>query len=753
MDGGRHTNCSYLRGYDRRRKSQAMPSLKILRLSGLLVLIPLGVATAQDGNAPIVLEAVNVEGVASPDTAWGPVGGYVPKTTETGAKTDTPILKIPQSIDVISADQIRAQGATTVSEALRYSAGVAVEQYGSSSQFDTYTLLRGFKADFFLDGLRLPDGTASSDWASSVVEPYGLERIEVLKGPSSVLYGQSGPGGIVNMVSKRPTEDKLREVEVQTGSFGRLQGAFDLSGPLDPEGQFLYRLTGLGRLSETQVDFMEDNRLFIAPALTWNPSEDTSLTFLGRHLMERGAKTGFNYLPTDGTLESVPGYGRLPYSRYSGEPGFDRLDRDQSSVGYVLDHRFNDAFSFHQNARYTHNDLYLRALNRNGELVIDPDPAVAPSLNRRAFRIDSGASAMTIDNRVEAAFDTAALSHKVIVGADYRNDESQYDTGAGPAAPIEIFDPDYGARIRDPGISFQKKDARLSQFGVYVQDQITYGGWVATLAGRYDWSSIDTDIVTVASGTIAKSSTKDRAFSGRAGLSYVFESGIAPYVSYSTSFQPTAETGEDGTPFDPLLGRQIEAGVKYQPPGMDALFTAAIFDIEQTNTPTADRTNLLFREQLGEVRVRGFEAEVRGQMTREIGLIASYAYLDHKVTRSTVAADIGNRLASTPVHQASLWAEYGFHDGILEGLSLGTGIRYVGSSYNGMNTVQVPSYALVDMGLTYDFGAIGNRIDGAQLQVNATNLFDKYYVTQCGNVPGCTLGSGRTITAALRFQF
>lgn len=717
------------------------------------MLMPPASATAQDNEDPTVLEAISVKGARITTNGWGPVGGYAASATRTGAKSDTPILEIPQTVNVIPAEQIKAQAATSVSKALRYSAGVLTEQYGTASRFDTYTLVRGFPADFFLDGLALPDTSASNGFAGSVIEPYGLERIEILKGPSSALYGQSGPGGIINLVSKRPTEEPLREMEFQTGSFDRLQGAFDLSGPVDAEGQLLYRLTGLARSADTQVDFIEDDRLFIAPALTWQPSQDTSLTFLAQHVREKGAKTGFNYLPTDGTLRDVPGYGKLRFSRYSGEPGFDRLEREQTSVGYVFGHRIDETFSLHQSVRFTRNDLYLRALNRSGELIVDPDPSVAPRLNRRAFRIDSSADALAIDNRLEAEFDTGYLSHALIVGADYRNDRSRYDTGAGPAAPIAIFDPVYGIGMTDPGINFQKKDARIKQFGVYAQDQIALDNWIATLSARYDWSSIETDIETVATGARAATSTRDQAFSGRAGLGYLFETGFAPYVSYSTSFKPTAETGVDGAAFDPLVGRQLEAGVKYQPTGLDALFTAAAFDIRQTNTPTADSTTPLFRRQVGVVRVRGFELEARGNVTDQLELIASYAHLDNRVLESSFTADIGNRLASTPRDQASLWADYGFDQGPLEGLTVGGGVRYVGSTFNGTNTVKVPAYALLDAALTYDFGALKDGASGPQLQVNASNLLDKYYVTQCGNVPGCTLGSRRTITATMRVSF
>ncbi|KRE08994.1 hypothetical protein ASE61_05520 [Bosea sp. Root670] len=722
-------------------------ALSQISLPALFVALATGASAQQSGPA-IRLDTIEVQGTR--EQALGPVNGYVATRSATGSKTDTPLIEVPQTVNVVTADQIRAQGAQSVSESLRYTAGVRGETYGAASQFDSYTQIRGFKGDLFLDGLRLPDGAATADWTTSVVEPYGLERVEVLKGPSSVLYGQSGPGGLVNMVSKRPTATPLREVQLQTGSFGRLQGAFDLSGPIDPQGTFLYRLTGLARNSGTQTDFIDDDRLFIAPAFTWRPSADTTLTVMGQYLRERNGKTSFNYLPTSGTLHPNPVNGRLPWNRYAGEPGFDRFERDQGSIGYAFEHRFNDSLTFSQNLRYTQNDVYLRALNRNGELLADNR-----TLNRAAFRIDAAARAFTLDNRLEAKFGTGPLSHTALIGLDYRNEISQYDVGRGPAPAIQIFNPVYGASVADPGINFQRKDAELRQLSFYAQDQIKFDRWIATFSGRYDIAETRTRTQTLTTNTLTRTSTTDRAFSGRAGLSYVFDNGIAPYVSVSTSFQPTAATDFSGAAFKPLTSRQYEAGVKYQPAWMNASLTAAVFDIRQDNTLTGDPNpaHPFAQVQLGEVSVRGFDVEARAQLTEGLGLIASYAFLDHEITKSSIATDIGKRLPGTPMHQGSLWADYAIQGGPFAGLSLGGGVRFVGSTYDTNNTVRIPSYTLVDATIGYDLGKLMPALNGAKLSVVAKNLFDRYYVSQCGNVPGCTLGSRRTVLATLSYRW
>lgn len=494
-----------------------------------------------------VLPTVQVTGQAQ--TAKGPLDGYL-ATRSFGTKTDLPLVKIPQSINVITADQMRDQGAQSVSQALRYTPGVLSETFGASSQFDLYTQVRGFRPAFFLDGTRLPLGGVTTGWASSVIEPWGLERIEVLKGPSSALYGQSGPGGLINMVSKRPTADTLRDVELQTGSFDRRQMAIDLGGPADEDGKFLYRLTGMVREAGTQVDFIDNNRSYIAPSFTWNLSPDTKFTVLASYQSEWGGKTGFNYLPTSGTLKWNPN-GRIPLHRYTGEPDFDHMSRDQGSVGYELEHRFNDTFTFRQNLRYNDTSVDLKALNRVGELQADN-----MTLNRAALGIDTGVHEFTLDNQLESRFNTGQFGHVMVAGFDYRKENSHYIVGRGPAPPINVYHPVYGLDIADPPYdNFVSQFGNDRQLGMYVQDTISLGGWSLMLSGRHDWTdqSVDNKL------TNKTTDQSDEATTGRVGLSYEFKNGIAPYVSYSNSFEPTTHQRRQrvGHPVQADQGRAV----------------------------------------------------------------------------------------------------------------------------------------------------------------------------------------------------
>lgn len=266
------------------------------------------------------------------ESAFGPANGYVAERSATGTKTDAPILEVPQTINVVTAEQMNDQAVQSVSEALRYTPGVSVENFGALSPTDSYTRVRGFRTDLYLDGTRLPikgDGAAAF-----AVEPYGLERVEVLKGPASGLYGSSGPGGLINMVSKRPTDVPINEIQIQTGSFDRAQVAFDFSGPVTADKSVLFRLTGLARDADTQVDFAEDNRLFIAPALTIRPSSQTTLTLLASYSEEDSVWPFFNLVPPQGSVLSNPN-GRIPRSRYTGEP-------DHAAVRRVLQRQLVD---------------------------------------------------------------------------------------------------------------------------------------------------------------------------------------------------------------------------------------------------------------------------------------------------------------------------------------------------------------------------------------------------------------------------
>jgi iron complex outermembrane receptor protein len=701
-----------------------------------------------DANAQASLPTIDV---TESGNKQGADSTYVPTNSTGGSKTNTPLIEIPQTINVITAKQISDQGAQSVSQALRYTPGVLAESFGGSSQFDAFTQIRGFKADFYLDGQRLPNGITSTSWASAVMEPYGLERIDVLKGPASALYGQSTLGGIVDMTSKRPTETPIHEIQLQTGSYDRKQAAIDVGGPVDKDGKLFYRFTGLARDAGTQVDYMGDNRVYVAPALTWKPDLDTSITFLANYLSEWGAKTSFNYMPSLGTVLPNPN-GRISSSRYMGDPYFDRFDRQQGSIGYLFEHRVNDALTVRQNLRYYEVDADLRALNRVGDMLTNNDTTIA----RRAFGIDAAAKSLAIDNQAEIKYLTGPFARTTLVGVDYRTENNHYNVGAGPTSgpgappPINVYNPVYGVAIADPGpTNFQLSSTHEEQLGVYAQDQLKYGSWVATIGGRFD--NADADTRNGKTGFIARQ--RDNAFTGRVGLNYLFDNGVAPYVSYSTAFQPQPGLDAHNNVYKPSTGEQVEVGVKYQPPGTKTLITASVFDITQQNRLTTDPANIFFQIQTAEARVRGVEVEAKTEIKPGFNLIAAYAHLDHEVTKGATPQEVGRRLAQVPLDQASLWALYEFQDGQLNGFGVGGGVRYVGKTWDLTNAFVTPDYTVFDARVQYDFGKLNPQLAGTTLSINALNLFDRYYATQCTTGQGCTLGFRRTVLATMSYKW
>lgn len=690
------------------------------------------------------------------ESALGPVRGYSASRSATASKTDTPILETPQAISVVTQDQITAQGAQTVQEALQYTPGMSLQSYGANAFFDGFKI-RGFNAVSYLDGLRLP--ADSITFAIPKIETYGLERLEVLKGPSSGLYGQTEPGGLINMVSKRPTATPHYDVEGVFGSFNRIQGAFDIGGPIDKNGEFLYRIVGLARDSHTQTDFMQDNKLFIAPSLTWRPNNDTSFTILSQY--QKIDNKGYQqYVP--GNVSFLPNpNGRVPYSRYIGEPGLDGYKLEQFSIGYAFEHRFDNNLQFRQNVRYMEVTNDLASVRSEGMFspIFPPTPAsTSNSLVARTYNyVKAQSQNLAIDNQLQADFRTGLLTHKVLVGLDYLDQSGSADYRSSPIAPINAFNPVYGAAV--PSFNSLPSaflhESRLNQVGLYVQDQIKLDRWTLSLVGRQDFAN--TTLISKAPGFYPPPGTyrtSDSAQTGRVGLNYLFDNGLSPYANYSTSFVPNSGASLAGEPFKPTTGEGKEIGIKYMAPGTNLMLTAALFEIAQDNVLTADPANPLFNIQTDAARVRGFELEARGNITRELEIVGGYTHMDPKVTRS-LEGNVGKNLQAVPENQASLWAKYTWYDGPFAGLGLGAGIRYVGESYgDATNSFVIPSYTLLDASISYDLAYARPDLRGWKAQVNVTNLADEYYVASClTGLAYCGLGTGRTVLGTLKYSW
>lgn len=563
-------------------------------------------ALAQDATElqPVIIQggaAGNAAGNGAADaTGIGPVNGYVAKNTTTGSKIATPIIDIPQSVSVIGRQELDDRGVTNkIDEALRYTPGVTTQPYGNDPDTDWF-FIRGFDATqtgVFMDNLPL----FSYGFGGFQIDPFMLERVEVLKGPSSVLVGGANPGGIVNLVRKRPSDDPLYYTEIGINSNGNAFTGFDFSDRLGISDTMTYRLTGKVAGGDNYSDFSKDLRGFIMPQLTIEPDATTSVNVWAYAGGLDQVHTGNGFYPYVGTVVDAP-FGKIKRDAFYGEPDIDSGVYAQQMVGYDISHEFDNGWKLSQNFRYGH--LYKHEegpylFGYVGGVPTAPDY----QLNRIGFEGRSKVDTVTIDNHAETEFEAAGTTHNFMVGLDYkyyRLDDWQACCGA---TPISATQPVYGA---PQGANFVYADDIVTQqqVGIYAQDQIRFGnGWLVTLNGRYDYVDTDSDAVM---GTTYRS--YDTAWSGRAGLAYEFANGVTPYVSVSTFFNPLVGTAASG-PLEPEEGRQVEAGVKYEPTFFDGLITASLFDIKKRNNAVSSTLNVI--TQLGEVESRGAELEAQ----------------------------------------------------------------------------------------------------------------------------------------------
>lgn len=572
----------------------------------------------------------------------------------------------------------------------------------------------------------------------------------MLKGPASVLYGQNQPGGIINLVSKRPTEQPLHQVVLEAGSYDHKSAAIDLGGPLDDEGKFLYRLTALANDSNDEIDYVKEKRQFIAPSFTWRPNEDTSLTLFAQYQKDKGVPEAQG-LPAVGTVFDNPN-GKISRELFLGEPGISDYHREQYAFGYEFSHRLNDIWTVKQNARYARvNDHYTSPLH-GYRFVTNPISGLNDQRYQTRYGVDwqQDNKVFGVDNIAQAEFDTGPFSHTAIVGLDYYHSNSKFDGLYDYNPPvIDLFTPTYGKPLNF-GNNY-RWDNTLTQTGLYAQDQIKLDQWVFVLGGRYDWA--ETNNKQPVSGD--HTSSKDEKFTGRGGIVYLFENGIAPFVSYSESFLPLSGSDVDGKAFEPSTGKQYEVGVKFQPPGQNSFVQVSAYELEQENVLTSNLAAPGFSNQSGAVRSKGIEFEAKAELTDALDVIASASRNDIKYTKDNDGRK-GRHPAGNPPLTAALWLNYTvLGETPFAGLGAGIGTRYARGSYGDdyEGAFQIPSYTVYDASLSYDLGKSALRIKGVKLAVNFKNLTDKKYVSSCISQWDCYYGDGRTVVSSLTYDW
>jgi iron complex outermembrane receptor protein len=715
-----------------------------------------GLRAVSQGGHSYVLQAQPLDAALSlPDTdvrgfslgnALGSTEGYNATHSQVATKTSMPLVETSQSVSVVTRQQIDDQGSQTVAQAMRYTPGVLTNPYGATHRYD-YVAMRGFNDgsvdNIYVDGLKSMGDNGT--YSTMQVDPYFLERIDILKGPSSVLYGRSSPGGLVALTTKKPLFSAYHQVQATVGTQGQRGMGFDFSGPVDEDQRIAYRLTGLADASDTQFDHNKEERYAIAPAISVDFSEDTSLT-LQAYLQHdpNGGYHGGN--PADGMLHPRNGL-RLSDHFFEGETGIDSYERTQQSFSYQFEHRFNDIFTARQNFRYQDSDVSMDQVYSAGWA-----DAESNILNRAYTGGDERLHSYIIDNMLQAEFFTGAAKHTLLMGTDYQRRKADVEWRYGTVNPLDAGNPQYGnGNLQLLGENRYQR--RLQQTGVYLQDLVELDQWRFSLGLRQDWVKVseqnrDSD---------TKVNDQRSKFTTRAGVLYLFENGIAPYVSYSESFNPNTVSDQDGRPLAPTEGTQWEAGIKYQPGGSDNLFTASVFRIEQENL-ASKQPNEDFYRAVGQVRSQGLELEAHVQLSDSLKLLGGYTFTDIEYSKSMpslVSGNLdnkGNSPTQAPKQMLSLWADYNFHQGALDGLRLGGGVRYVGYSWvDAENSMKVPSYTLFDASVGYDLGKVG--LTGLDVRLNANNLTNESYITSCASLNYCYMGEERNVSATVSYQF
>lgn len=700
-------------------------------------------ATAGGGLPASTVVPPGYTGPLPKEDPKGAIDGYVANRSSTATKTNTPLIETPQSISVVGRQQMDAQGATTLTQATQYTPGIYSGTFGNDERLD-YFLLRGFQANdygIYKDGLQL----INYAFGAFKIDNFGLERIEVLRGPSSLLFGAGSPGGMVNLITKRPTTQPFGYVEVGGGSFDQKYAAFDIGGPADNSGHFFYRLTGIGRQGGSQIDGVPADRVYIAPSFTYRPDGATSFTVLTSYQQDWTGVTA-NFLPYSGTVRPNASGLIIPRSLNVGDRNFNTFQRQQAFAGYEFEHAIDETWTVRQNFRYSFLDSYQNSYIGNG--YVD---AAQTQLNRYQFLTTAKVGMFQVDNQAEARFSDGLFQHDLILGIDYKNYTLQNNQGTNFAAnpfyaapPLNLLNPVSGPQLGRP-LPYLVETDNFSQLGLYAQDQIKLTDRLSLIGGlRYDMAETSVDDKL---NPNASSSRKDNALTGRIAMLYNFDFGLAPYVAYSTSFQP--QVGRDaavaGNPLlKPDKGEQVEVGIKFEPIGQGYFLTVAAFDLVRDNPPIPFGFQTT---QQGRVRSRGIEGQFVANIFDGLNVVAAVTHYDIEFTKSIEPEYKGTTPTNTPQTFASLFADYTIPVGDLRGFGFGGGVRYVGSSFaDRLNTLTVPERVLFDATVHYTW-------EGWRAAITASNIGDRRFVSSCQSVNACYYGEARRVMGSISYKW
>ncbi|EMG9895716.1 TonB-dependent siderophore receptor [Enterobacter hormaechei] len=663
-------------------------------------------------------------------------GSALPAWTNSATKSAVAESKTPQVINTIAAKEIEQRHASSVNEILRYAPGVSTEVRGSTSYMSEYKI-RGFNVDQeFYNGLQLPYNVTGNTKAR--IDPLLIESVDILKGPSSVLYGGGSPGGLVNIQSKKPQKEAKTELGFNTGNRNLKEGYLDSTGQI-ANSDWNYRLLGKATESDEQAHTTRYENYLVAPSVTWQPDDKTRLT------IDALAQNTPSLTPSDPMPLS---YLRSKYADrrdYAGDE-WSGFKQRQWMLGYSFEHEFDSGWGFNQKARYFDVDTHQRSAYSTGT------GSEVYQLNRFAYTTDEDLQSFNIDNQVTRTVALGDWQHHLLAGFDYQKLNSHFHYRYASSTPgIDMRNPDHSQIDNDAlGLeTAQKNRLGYQQNGYYLQDQIAFGGLNVLASLRFDdYRSVTTNYLQ--NGDKAWVS-QDR-LTKRLGALYAFENGLSPFISYSEGFAPVSPQGTlTAKDVKPTTSKQVEGGVKYLLAEYATTFTASVFNIRQKNVVTSDPGFLNYR-QTGEVESKGAELSAISRPTDNLTLIANYAYT-HAINTEDDKYQ-GKRPTQVPENAFNLWGNYTFDSTPLRGLTLGAGARYTGpmeiSPAN--DAGKLGGTTQYDLAASYRMGELAPSLEGLTLKASAQNVTNKETLT-CYDATNCWIGRDRTFQVGASYSF
>jgi len=683
-------------------------------------------------SASLELQATTVTGEGDYETAQGPVKGYHATRSASATRTDTSIHETPQSISVVSKDVVEDLGATRLQDALDYAGGVGRANNFGGQGLTTFTV-RGFTTgEFYRNGFPINRGYPNMPDANTI------ERLEVLRGPATMLYGRGDPGGTFNVVSKQPLAERTVTLGSQLNDQGMQRGTLDASGPLDEEGRLAYRLNVVGEGGDTFRDHVSTERYGVTPVLTWQASDDTKVIFEGdfmrnNHPLDRGLTRFANQAGTPSR------------DTFWGDKDVGKLHNDNNMAQLRFEHMLNDSWTLGGGFQWLDGTLQGNAIEANGPGSLSADGrTLQRNFNYRKLEWTDKDYQLNLTGH----FSTGGFDHTLLTGIEYEDYDYQSiiqrSSAAAGTYPIDIFNPVYG-QTRPPLTRTPTHDKEnLKTYAAFVQDQVALTERLKVLGGAR-FERFEHDYESYVTG-VKPWQAADNAVTPRLGVIYDLTDTVAVYADAARSFKPNTGASREGGGFAPEKGKSYEMGIKWEALDRQLSVDAAIYQIEKKNVLTTDPVDSTFSVAAGQVRSRGFDLNVAGNLTPEWRVIGGYAYVDAEVTRDNTLRS-GTRLLNIPRNSFSLLNVYEFQDGALKGLGLGAGGKYVderaGQTAN--SAFSMGAYTVVDLLSYYKVN------DKIRLNLDVKNLFNREYEEGAfGNIYAYP-GAPRTVQVGIAY--